>query len=162
PKASVSIGLTGEVDRFRQPKVKKSTPLVEQELPHGWVFGQADGPVEGVGSLLRFSESLQEVRADGPIGLIIQHGSELNFIQCSQACTWPFHFGQGGGVSSAGAQRRKYTDELLIEEHNGIPLGSTAARPLRMYRLDRGFKLKTAGATLLRCLGKMAFGFFDE
>jgi len=30
-----------------------------------------------------------------------------------------------------------------------------------MYGLNRGFKLKPAGVTVPRCLGEMAFRFFD-
>src|SRR5262249_26791794 len=159
---AASIGLTGPESGFRQTKVRKSAAFLQQELADCRVLGQADSPVEGVKSLAQFSESLQEVGANGPIGLIIRYGSELNFIQCCQPGTGPFRFGKGGSVSGARAQRREYTDELLIEQHDRSPLGSTAARSLRMHRLDRGFKLKAAGASLLRCLGKMAFRLFNE
>jgi len=66
---------------FDRPK-RKSAPFLEQELSDCRVLGQAESRVEGVKSLTQFSESLQEVRANGPVGLIIRYGSEFNFIQC--------------------------------------------------------------------------------
>src|SRR5262249_32661383 len=80
------------------------SPFLKQELSDCRVFGQTDGAVEGVESFLRFSESLQEVRANGPIRLIIRYGSEFNLIQCCEACTGPLRFGKGGSVSGARAE----------------------------------------------------------
>src|SRR5262249_34945407 len=134
---------------FRQSQAGKLAAFLEQELSDCRVLSQADGPVKGLESLTRFSESLQEVRSNRPVGLIVRHRSEFNFIQRCQPRSGPFRFGEGGSVSSARAERWRDTDQVLIEQHDRGPLGSTAARSLRMYRLDRGFKLKTAGAPLL-------------
>src|SRR5262245_10582674 len=76
-------------------------PVLEQELSDCRGLGQSDSSVEGVESLPQFSELLQQVGANGPIGLIVRYGSEFNFIQCCEACTGSFCFGKGGSVSGA-------------------------------------------------------------
>ncbi len=52
--------------------------------------------------------------------------------------------------------------ELFVEEHDGIPRGPPAARPLSVHRLYGSFELKPPGATVTRCLGEMAFRLFDQ
>ena len=58
-------------------------------------------------------------------------------------------------------ERRRYADQLFVEEHDRTPLSPTTARPLSMYRLNRGLELKAAAAAATRRVGEMAFRFFD-
>ena len=67
---SASILVTGQVGRFLQGEKKKSAPFFEQELSHGRIFSQANRPVISVQRLRRLAKLLQEVGANGPVGLI--------------------------------------------------------------------------------------------
>src|SRR5580704_14893925 len=100
--------------------------------------------------------------ADRPVGLISGNGVQVNSIQYRQPCFRAVRFADCRSVSSSRAERRRYADQLFIEQHDRTPLGPAAACPLSVYRLNRGLKLKPASATETRCLGEMAFRFFDQ
>src|SRR5215469_12566942 len=100
--------------------------------------------------------------ANRPVGLICGDVSGLDRIQYCKPRLGPTGFGNGRGVSSAGAQRWGDADELFVEQHDRGPLGPAGARPLGVYRLNCGFELKSAGTTLLRRLGKVTFRLFDQ
>src|SRR5215472_3981630 len=100
--------------------------------------------------------------ANRPVGLICRDVSRLDRIQYRQPRFGPAGFGNGRGVSSTRAQCWGDADELFVEQHDRSPLGPAGARPLRVYRLNCGFELKSAGTTLLRRLGKVTFRLFDQ
>jgi hypothetical protein len=102
------------------------------------------------------------VSAHRPVGLIARDGSEIDRAQYRQPRFRSLRFSYCRGVSSSRAERRGYADQLFVEQHDRNPLGPAAARPLRVYRLNRGFELKPAGATATRCFGEMAFRLFDQ
>src|SRR5262245_16744657 len=56
----------------------------------------------------------------------------------------------------------RYTDELLVKQHDRDPLGPATANPLGMRGLDGRFELKAAATTVLGCFGKMCFRFCNQ
>src|ERR1700737_4794053 len=71
-------------------------------------------------------------------------------------------FANRRGVSSSRAKRRGDADELFVEQHDRNPLGPAAARPLSVYRLNRGLELKAAAVTATGRFAEMEFRLFDE
>src|SRR5580692_7587181 len=100
--------------------------------------------------------------ANCPVGLISGDVLWVDPIQHRQSRFRSIRFSDRRGVSSSRAERRGYADQLFVEQHDRSPLGPAAARPLRVYRLNRGLELKPASATAIRRLGEMAFCFFDQ
>src|SRR5260370_37830987 len=146
---------------INRKKRKKSAPPLEQELSHGRVLGEANCAVESIPGLRCFPKPLQKVSANCPVGLITGDSVQVDPIEYRQPCFRSTRFGDRSGVSNPRAERRRYADQLLVEQHDCIPLSPAAARPLSVDRLNRGLELKPAGATATRCLGEMAFRFFD-
>src|SRR5271169_3634353 len=99
--------------------------------------------------------------ANCPVGLISGDRGRVDSIQYRQSCFRSLRFGYRRGVSGLRAERRGYTDQPFVEQHDRIPLGVAAARPLGMYRLNCGLELKPARATATRCFGEVAFRLFD-
>ena len=99
--------------------------------------------------------------ADRPIGLITGDSVQVDPIECRPPCFRSVRLTNRRGVSGSCAERRGYSDQLFVEQHDRNPLGPAAARSLSVYRLNRGLELKPAGATAARCFGEMAFRLFD-
>ena len=129
---------------FDKAAGKKSAPLLEQELSHCGVLGQTNRPVESIRGLRYFPEPLQEVSANCPVRLISGDIVRVDPIQHRQPRFGSICFGHCRGVSGLRAERRRYADQLFIKPYDRFPLNPAAARPLGMYRLNRGFKLKAA------------------
>ena len=99
--------------------------------------------------------------ANRPVGLIARDGLEIDRVQYRQPRFRSPRFGYCRGVSSSRAERRRYADQLLVEKQDRTPFSPTTARPLSMYRLNRGLELKAAGAATTRRFGEMALCLFD-
>src|ERR1700733_899824 len=102
------------------------------------------------------------MRANRPIGLIDRDLIPIDPIHDRESCFRSVRFADGGGVSGSRAERRRYPEQLFVEQSDRSPLGPAAACPLSVYRLDRGLELKAAGATVPRRFGQMALCFFDK
>src|SRR5258708_2035617 len=99
--------------------------------------------------------------ANRPVGLISGHSVQVNSIQYCQSCFRSVSFANRRRVSSSRAKRRGDADQLFVEQHDRSPLGPAAARPLSVYRLNRGLELKPAAVTVTSRFGEMAFRLFD-
>jgi hypothetical protein len=141
-------------DDFDSPE-KILLPFFEQELPDCRVLGQHNRPVEGVGGVTPFPQPLEKVSANGPIRLITRDTFGIDGIQVRQPSFGPLPFGNRGGVSGSRPERRRNADKLFVEQHDGAPLGTAAARPVCVDRLNRRFELKPAWAHVPGCFGKM-------
>lgn len=144
------------------PTLRKNSALVEQELSHGRVFGQADGAVVGVCSLAGLAEALQEMSANRPVGLISSHSVLIHRIQNGQSCFGSVGFSNRGGVSGPRAERRRYAKQLFVEEHDRRPIGPASAGTLSVYGLDGSFELKAAGAAALKSFSQITFRFLYQ
>src|SRR5580693_4028561 len=138
------------------------TPVLQQELFHGGGFRQADRPVVGFCGLTGLPEAMQEVSANGPIRLIMQHSIQVNRVQKGESRCGSVRFRDRGGISSARAEGRRYADQPFVKQCYGRPVGLAAARTLRMYGLNCSFQLKSAGASLRERFAKMALRLFDQ
>ncbi len=130
---------------------------MKQELSHGGIFGQADGAVVGVCGLTSLPEALQEVSANRPVRLIMGHGLRVNRFENGESCCRSVCFRKRGGVSGSCAERRRYPEQLFVEQHDCCPVGPTGARALRMHGLDGSFNLKSSDAAMLESLRQMVF-----
>src|ERR1700676_4901384 len=100
--------------------------------------------------------------ANCPVGLINGDIVRVDPIQYRQSSFRSARFANRRGVSSARAERRGDAEQLFVEQHDRSPLDPATARPLSMYRLNRGLELKTAGVMATRRFGGMAFRLFDQ
>jgi hypothetical protein len=73
--------------------------------------------------------------ANCPVGLITGDMVRVDPIEYRQPCFRSLHFGYCRGISSSGAERRRYPDQLFVEQHDRNPLGPAAARRLRVCLL---------------------------
>jgi hypothetical protein len=71
---AASIVVTGEEKGFLQSRVKKSAPLLDEEVSHGRTFTQPDRSVASVVGFGAFSKSLQQISTNLPARLIKQQG----------------------------------------------------------------------------------------
>src|SRR5882672_77982 len=138
----------------------KLAALPEEKLPHGGVFCQADRAVIGVRSFTRLPESLQEVSTHGPIRLVAGDIVQSDRIQNRDCLFRSVRFCNHGGVSRSSTERRRYPEQLFVEQHDRRPVGPAAARTLRMYGLNGSFELKSPDSAGLKSLGQMTLRLF--
>ena len=133
---------------------------MEEELANSGVFRQADSAIVGVGGLASLPETLQEMGADGPVGLIMRDGLQGNRVQDSESCFGSFCFGDGCRVSRLRAERRRHAEQLFVEQDDGRPVGPAAGSAPGMHGLDGRFELKSSELAVLESLGQMKLRFF--
>ena len=109
-----------------------------KESTDGGVLAESNGAVVRFGSSLRTAELSQEVRANGPIRLVGNHGLRVDLIKESQPCFGSVDFGLRSGACDRTSDRRRELHELIVEGRNGSPLGaarvSTFGMDRRAYR----------------------------
>jgi hypothetical protein len=77
------IVVTGEVGLFLQGREKKSTPLLEEKLSYCEIFSESDSSVVSLPGFGAFSQALQEMSANRPVGLISR---DCALVDCIQNC----------------------------------------------------------------------------
>ena len=119
---------------------------MQQEFPHGGIFGQADRPIVGVLGFGSFPQKFEKMSANGPIGLISGDRFLIDSVENGQSPLGFVGLGEGGGVCRAHADGRRYEVQLFIEIGDRFPLNPAAACALGMDRLNRRIELKTSWA----------------
>src|SRR6185312_2360910 len=140
----------------------KSAPPFQQECSHGGVLREPDGPVEGVPGITRSSQTLEEMRANGPVRLAGRDAVANDRIERSKPSHRAGRLGHRGGVPGARSQRRRQRDEMFVEQHDRGPVGLAVTHALAAYGLYRGLELEAAGATVCRRSREIALRFLDR
>src|SRR5260370_4943002 len=159
PTATVGNWSTKSSD-LRQPEGLR--PLLEQELSQYGVFCQTDGPVVSVGSFSSSPKLLQEMGANRPVGLIVRYGFRVDRLQNGEPDFRSVRFGNRGSVSGSSAERRRYPEQLFVEQNDRRPVGPTGTCAFSVNGLDGSLELKSSDARVLESLGQVMFRFFYQ
>src|SRR5829696_8267324 len=96
-----------------------------QESTDGGVVAESNSAVVRLGSGLRTAELSQEMRANGPIRLIGNHGLRVDVIKESQTCFGSSNFGVRRGARHRTSDRGRELYELIVEPSNGSRVSAT-------------------------------------
>jgi len=120
PSELISTGRTN--DRLLKPQ---TITTFGQESTDGGVIAEADSAIVRLGSSLRAAELSQEVRANGPIWLVGNHGLRVDLIKKSQPGFGSANFGVRRGACDRTSDRRRELHELIVERSNGGRVSAT-------------------------------------
>ena len=101
---------------FDRGKQEKLAPSLEEELSHSRVLSQANRPVESIHGFRCLPQPLQQVSASRPVGLITGDGFRVEPIQYRQPRFRSNGFRNCRGISSSCDERRRYADQLFVEQ----------------------------------------------
>src|SRR6476620_1994427 len=96
-----------------------------QESTDGRVVAEANSAVVRLGGSLRAAELSQEVRANGPIRLVGNHGLRVDLIKKSQHSFGSTNFSVRRGACDRTSDRRRELHELIVDRSNGSRVSVT-------------------------------------
>src|SRR5678816_3870831 len=98
---------------------RQTIAMFGQESTDGGVFAESNSAVVRFGSGLDTAELSQEVRANGPIRLVGNHGLRVDLIKECQPGFGSANLGVRRGAPDRTTDRRRELHKLIVERGNG-------------------------------------------
>src|SRR6185369_7306125 len=90
---------------------RQTIAMFGQEGTDGWILAEFDSAVVRLGSGLHTAELSQEVRANGPIRLVGNHGLRVDLNKKFYPCIWSANFSVRRGARARTSDRRRELHE---------------------------------------------------